>query len=79
MTIPGIITPARVWLKIAGIMATLCAIFSMIIGVDLWILTLKTKGDFEPLWIAQPSAIQDLMETSVSNLSTPAICTSNWA
>jgi len=38
----------------------------MIIGLYLWITTLQTKGDFAPLWMAQPAAIQDLMETTVS-------------
>ena len=66
VTIPGIITPARAWLKLGGVMATVSAMFSMIIGLYLWITTLQTKGDFAPLWMAQPAAIQDLMETTVS-------------
>ena len=66
VTIPGMITPARIWLKIAGVMATLCAMYSMVIGLYLWILTLKTKQDFAPLWMAQTATVQDLMETTVS-------------
>lgn len=65
-TIPGIITPARSWLKLGGVMTTFCGIFSLCIGLYLWILTLKTKDDFAPLWMAQSPQIQDLMQTSVS-------------
>ncbi|KAK0655955.1 hypothetical protein B0T16DRAFT_23586 [Cercophora newfieldiana] len=80
VTIPGIITPARAWLKLGGVMATFSAIFSMIIGLYLWITTLKTKGDFAPLWMAQTAAIQDLMETTFQccgyfNSSSPAFVT----
>ncbi len=66
ITLPGIITPARIWLKLGGVMATICGMFSMVIGLYLWILTLKTKGDFAPLWMAQSAAVQDLMQTTVS-------------
>ena len=69
VTIPGIITPARGWLKLSGIMATFCAMFSMIVGLYLWILTLKTKDDFAPLWMAQSASVQDLMETTVGTIS----------
>ncbi len=65
VTIPGIITPARSWLKLGGIMATFSALFSMIIGLYLWILTLKTREDFAPLWAAQPDDVQRLMQTEV--------------
>ncbi|KAK4453520.1 hypothetical protein QBC34DRAFT_208837 [Podospora aff. communis PSN243] len=80
VTIPGIITPARGWLKVSGIMATFSAIFSMIIGLFLWITTLKTKGDFAPLWMAQPAAIQELMQTTFQccgyfNSTSPAFVT----
>jgi hypothetical protein len=50
-------------------MTTFSAMFSMIIGLYLWILTLKTKDDFAPLWMAQPAAVQDLMEMTVSYCS----------
>lgn len=52
-------------------MTTFSAMFSMIIGLYLWILTLKTKDDFAPLWMAQSAAVQDLMETTVSNPPLP--------
>ncbi|KAK1758470.1 hypothetical protein QBC47DRAFT_142494 [Echria macrotheca] len=80
MTLPGIVTNSRTWLKLGGIMATICAVFSMVVGLYLWILTLKTKGDFFPLWMAQPAAVQDLMQSSFQccgyfNSSSPAFVT----
>lgn len=52
-------------------MTTFSAMFSMIIGLYLWILTLKTKDDFAPLWMAQSAGVQDLMETTVSHSPPP--------
>ncbi|KAK0749485.1 hypothetical protein B0T18DRAFT_322917 [Schizothecium vesticola] len=80
VTIPGIITHARAWLKLGAVMTTCSAMFSMIIGLYLWILTLKTKDDFAPLWMAQSASVQDLMETTFSccgyaNSSSPAFVT----
>jgi len=70
-TIPGLITPARGWLKLGGWMTTICGMFSLILGLYLWILTLKTKEDFAPLYFAQPPEIQELMQTAVSTISIP--------
>jgi hypothetical protein len=54
--------------------------FSMILGVVLWIMTLKTKENFQVLWIAQPAAVQDLMQTQFQccgylNSTSPAFVT----
>jgi hypothetical protein len=79
-TIPGIIMPTRGWLKVSGYMITVCAGFSMIIGLYIWILTLKTKEDFSRLWVTQTSQVQDLMETKFQccgyfNSTAPAFVT----
>lgn len=65
VTLPGIVTQSRSWLKLGGVMATLCAMFSMVIGLYLWILTLKTKDDMAPIWRQQSDAVQELMQTAV--------------
>lgn len=61
-------------------MTIVCALFSMIVGLDLWILTLKTKEDFSQLWMAQSDAVQDLMQTQFQccgyfNSTSPAFVT----
>ncbi|KAL1882064.1 hypothetical protein VTK73DRAFT_2473 [Phialemonium thermophilum] len=80
LTIPGIVMPTRTWLKVGAWMTTACALFSMVIGLDLWILTLKTKEDFSALWIAQTAQVMDLMQTQFQccgyfNSSSPAFVT----
>ena len=69
LTIPGIITPTRGWLKFSSFWVLLCGVFSLILGLYLWILTLKTKEDFGLQWNTQPSAVQELMQTRVSDKS----------
>ncbi|AEO65125.1 0d7b7104-6a15-436e-b9d0-6a9954dff562 [Thermothielavioides terrestris] len=80
MTLPGLATSSRRWLKIAGYMAVVCAVFTMILGLYLWIFTLKTKEDFAPLFSAQSDNVKSLMQTSFSccgyfNSSSPAFVT----
>jgi hypothetical protein len=65
VTLPGLATTSRKWIKLAGYMAVVCAIFSMILGLYLWIFTLKTRGDFAPLFAAQPENIKSLMQSEV--------------
>lgn len=65
MTLPGIITPTRGWLKLAAYLITFCALFSLCVGVYLWVLTLTTQFDFFAIWIAQEPGVQNLMQTSV--------------
>lgn len=79
-TIPGIVMPTRGWLKLGVYMTVVCALFSMIVGLDLWILTLKTKEDFSQMWLAQSDAVQDLLQTQFQccgyfNSTSPAFVT----
>ncbi|KAL2136052.1 hypothetical protein VTI74DRAFT_5632 [Chaetomium olivicolor] len=80
MTLPGLATSSRKWLKLAGYMAVFCSIFTMILGLILWIQTLKTRGDFAPLFSAQTDEVKSLMQTTFSccgyfNSSSPAFVT----
>lgn len=65
LTLPGIITPMRGWLKISGWFITVCALFSLSIGVFLWVLTLKTQDQFHQIWMSSPPEVQSLMQSSV--------------
>jgi hypothetical protein len=71
ITLPGLITPTRGWVKLGSYMTTVCGLFSLILGLYLWILTLKTKEDFAPIWAAQSATVQELMQTAVC-LTNPA-------
>lgn len=68
VTIPSLATNNRSLLKLAGYMIVVDAIFTLGIGVDLWIITLKMKAEFQSIWFSQPSNTQELMQTAVSNL-----------
>lgn len=72
LTLPALATPARGWLKFSGWMIVVTALFSLIIGLDLWIITLKTKQEFADIWTSQPPEVQELLQTTVRNLGGPA-------
>lgn len=80
VTLPGLITPARAWLKLSGALITFCGLFTLCIGIFLWVLTLRTKEDFFPIWMAQEPRVQDLMQTTFEccgyiNSTSPAFVT----
>lgn len=72
--------PTRGWLKFGGYLVVASALFSMCIGVYLWVLTLSTKADFFTIWMSQDARVQDLMQTAFSccgyfNSTSPAFVT----
>ena len=62
-TLPGITTPTRGWLKFSAYLISFNALFTMCLGVFIWILTLKTRDDFAPIYGAQTMDVQKLMQT----------------
>ncbi|KAI1764898.1 hypothetical protein GGR53DRAFT_292243 [Hypoxylon sp. FL1150] len=79
-TIPALATNNRSWLKLAAFMVVASAIFTLGIGVDLWVLTLRMKDEYFEIWTSQPQHVQDLMQTAFSccgyfNSSSPAFVT----
>ncbi|KAK8139518.1 hypothetical protein PG984_000641 [Apiospora sp. TS-2023a] len=80
LTLPAIATPARGLLKTAGYMIAINAVFSLIIGLDLWITTLKTKQEFFEIWTSQTPQVQSLLQTRFQccgyfNSTSPAFIT----
>ncbi|KAF3768773.1 hypothetical protein M406DRAFT_249206 [Cryphonectria parasitica EP155] len=80
LTIPAIVMPTRGWLKLSSYFIVASALFSVILGLYMWILTLRTKETFSPIWDAQTSTVQDLMQTSFTccgyfNSTSPAFVT----
>lgn len=65
LTLPGLVTTSRGWLKLGSYGATVCAIFTMCIGLFIWIMTLKTRQDFAPFFAAQSDEVKSLMQTTV--------------
>lgn len=64
-TLPGLFMPTRGVLKIGGYMVTFCAIFTMCVGVFLWVMTLKIREEFSGIYLAQDASVQSLIQTSV--------------
>ena len=46
-------------------MAVVCGVFSMILGLYIWILTLKSRGDFEVLFGLQSDTVKSMMQREV--------------
>lgn len=65
LTLPAIAMPTRGWLKVSGYLIVINALFSVILGLYMWILTLRTKERFSPIWNAQTPQVQDQMQVAV--------------
>lgn len=80
VSIPAMVVPTRGWLKVSGFMTAFCATFTMIVGLYLWVLTLKTKEDMAVQWNLLNADVQDLLQTSFQccgyfNSTSPAFVT----
>lgn len=66
MTIPAIVMPmTRGWLKFGGYLTVVCAIFTMVIGLDIWFETLKSRKNLSTIWNRQPASTQSLLQQKV--------------
>ncbi|KAH8677052.1 hypothetical protein BGZ61DRAFT_360612 [Ilyonectria robusta] len=79
-TLPGLFMPARGILKVGGYMVTFCAIFTMCVGVFLWVMTLRIRGEFVSVYVAQDPSVQSLIQNSFeccgyNNSTSPAFVT----
>ncbi|KAH0494862.1 hypothetical protein TgHK011_008447 [Trichoderma gracile] len=79
-TIPALALAKRSLLKISGYFITLCAVFTLAVGLYLWIMTLRLKETFEPFYAAQDTTVQSMMQTSFQccgylNSTSPAFIT----
>lgn len=80
VTVPGIIMPTRGWLKFGGYMVTASGMFSLCLGVYLWVLTLSARDDFFVIWMNSEARVQDLMQSAFEccgyfNSTSPAFVT----
>ncbi|KAJ9204601.1 hypothetical protein DTO166G4_7509 [Paecilomyces variotii] len=63
MSLLGIMLPGnRFWLKCHGYFVWFCAIFTMILGLDLWFQTLQTRANLDTLWGKQTAQTQSLLQ-----------------
>ncbi|KAH7158102.1 hypothetical protein B0J13DRAFT_188617 [Dactylonectria estremocensis] len=79
-TLPGLFMPARGILKVGGYMVTFCGIFTMCVGVFLWVMTLRIREEFQDIYVAQEPSVQGLIQISFEccgylNSTVPAFVT----
>ncbi|KAI1424574.1 tetraspanin [Xylaria sp. FL1777] len=79
-TLPALATNSRSWLKAAIFLVVINAIFTLVIGLDLWIFTLRIKETFAGLWSAQTGDVQGFMQEAFNccgyfNSTSPAFHT----
>lgn len=72
-TLPGLASQGRAWLKMGGYMVTLCGVFSLCLGVVLWVQTLRVKETFAPVYLDLDDSVQSLMQTSVRTFLLPLL------
>ncbi len=67
-SIPAMVMPMmRGWLKLHGIMVVVCALLTLVLGLDIWFGTLKTRTNLMTVWTTQPASTQSLVQQSVRN------------
>jgi hypothetical protein len=82
ISIAAMVMPmTRGWLKLNGYMTAVCALFTMILGLSMWVDTLRTRSNLSVVWADQPASTQSLIQQAVSrNLanvsSSPLTCNS---
>lgn len=69
ISVPAMVMPTtRGWLKFHGYMTVVCALFTMVIGLDVWFDTLKSRKNLGPVWNQQPASSQSLLQQKVRGL-----------
>lgn len=81
-SVPAIISHTRRGLKVNGFMVAICSLFTMIVGLYLWVLTLETEAEMGEQWVLQTAEVQDLLQTEFQccgyfNSTSPAFVRDN--
>jgi hypothetical protein len=62
-SVPALIVPSnRLWLKIHGWLLVVSAIFTLVLGLDIWFDTLKNRAHMSVLWAQQTPHVQSLLQ-----------------
>jgi hypothetical protein len=66
LSIPAMLFPDnRRWLQVHGWLVVVCALFTLVLGLDIWFHTLKTRAYLNVIWSQQPAQTQSLLQQSV--------------
>ncbi|KAH7316436.1 hypothetical protein B0I35DRAFT_409638 [Stachybotrys elegans] len=80
LALPALTMPNRGLLKMAGGAVTFCGLFSLCVGVYIWVMTLRIRGAFEAIYRDQEPDVHDLVQSEFNccgyaNSSSPAFVT----
>jgi len=63
LSLPGLALPtSRMWLWLHGWLVAFCITFTLALGVDVWLRTLKTRSNLSALWGKQTPEIRGLLQ-----------------
>ena len=65
LTLPGMWLPARGWLKLSSAAVAATSVFTLILGIYSWVLTLRFKSDFGNTYMEQSSDVHMLFQSTV--------------
>ena len=65
-SVPAMVMPmTRGWLKLHGVMVVFCAIFTLVLGLDIWYGTLQTRSNLMTVFSTQPASTRSLVQQNV--------------
>ncbi|KAI9755322.1 MAG: hypothetical protein M4579_004324 [Chaenotheca gracillima] len=63
LSLPAIaLSSTKIWLKIHGWAVLVCALFTLVLGLDIWFRTLQTRSNLSVLWGQQTDQTQSLLQ-----------------
>ncbi|KAL8941174.1 MAG: hypothetical protein Q9216_002403 [Gyalolechia sp. 2 TL-2023] len=63
ISIPGLIAKAnRTWFKVHSWMVLICILVTLVIGLEIWFSTLKTRSNLGVMWQKESPEIQELLQ-----------------
>ena len=63
LSIPAaVISDKRIWLKVQAWAVVFCAFFTLVIGLNIWFETLKTRANLSAIWGQQSQTVQSLLQ-----------------
>jgi len=83
VSLPGVVLPTnRMWLRLHGWLIVFCIFFTLAMGLEVWIRTLKTRSNLNVLWTQQSPQVQGLLQDTFNccgyiNSTTPPFQTNS--
>lgn len=67
MSVSGVLLPTdSAWLKVHGWLVMICALFTLMLGLDVWFQTLRARANLGVLWGSESAEMQSMLQQRVS-------------